>query len=88
MEDSKLIEVLVLWYCWNSGPYERGKMALEKKNNKVQLKVIICHLIVTFWRVEHAYSKLKFPNLEKSTDASVSDILLFLNTLQDGTINV
>lgn len=39
-----------------------------------------------FWQGEHAYNKYKFTKLEKSTDASVSDIMLFLNTLQDGTL--
>lgn len=88
MEDLKLTEVFVPWYCWNSSPCDRGQIGLENKRTKFNWKLKYNLTWLWLWWVERAYSKLKFPNLEKSTDASVSDILLFLNTLQDGTFNV
>lgn len=36
---------------------------------------------------ENSYSRFKLPNLEKSTDASESEILLFLKTLKDKKLN-
>lgn len=38
--------------------------------------------------MEKSYNNFKIPNWEKSIDAIVSDILQFLNTLQDGSLNV
>jgi hypothetical protein len=42
---------------------------------------------VVFSGTENAYSEVNFTNLENSTDASVSDILQFLNTLQVRQLN-